>query len=260
MNLDFKNELAAKLNAGANFGGFGGPRRPVSQISSPDPSGTPGLKDFTRVAVPSSPSPGTPPDSPLVTDENLSSEKPSTSSYMESAMLRINLNKQRKHRPATRFANQQSAPQALMATSDISFTSPLDNIVEEENLSPSVFQDTAIPSKSAVAVTTKLRHRNSDSSKTATRRTVSGAIYDLHNVPVAREPGARRHGSSSDSNYPSDLPVNSTPRELKSVIKIKDIRNRVKSETSDHSKRQQRPFSCFSDISLYNQETIEHSD
>lgn len=156
--LILQNELAAKLNAGANFGGFGGPRRPVSQISSPDPSGTPGLKDFTRVAVPSSPSPSTPPDSPLVTDENLSSEKPSTSSYMESAMLRINLNKQRKHRPATRFANQQSAPQALMATSDISFTSPLDNIVEEENLSPSVFQDTAIPSKSAVAVTTKLRH------------------------------------------------------------------------------------------------------
>uniref|UniRef100_A0A5K3FVH3 Uncharacterized protein n=1 Tax=Mesocestoides corti TaxID=53468 RepID=A0A5K3FVH3_MESCO len=97
MNADFRNELAAKLNAGPGFPfGGGGIRRPTA---SPAVVADRGATVASGDATPASASPGSPPANRGCGEGAVST--PIQDAYMDGAMLRINLNRQRRHRART---------------------------------------------------------------------------------------------------------------------------------------------------------------
>ncbi|VDN97269.1 unnamed protein product [Rodentolepis nana] len=133
-----KDELAAKLSAGPGFpfGGLGGP--PRLGVVAP-----PATVNHSAVAsgdtTPASLSPGSPSTSGYGSREaNLSGsagENDGTKdSYMEGAMLRINLNRQRKHRSRTKQPSAGSPVTAAVAST------PLHRISEVDTADSSIGQ------------------------------------------------------------------------------------------------------------------------
>lgn len=130
MNSNFKDELAAKLSAGPGFtfGGLGGPSRlgivapPVTVNHSAVASGD---------TTPASLSPGSPPTSGYGSREaNLGGSAGESDgirdSYMEGAMLRINLNRQRKHRGRTKQPSAASPASATVGSTSLHRISEVD--------------------------------------------------------------------------------------------------------------------------------------
>nr|CDS28326.1 seryl tRNA synthetase cytoplasmic [Hymenolepis microstoma] len=130
MNSNFKDELAAKLSAGPGFpfGGLGGPPRlgvvapPVTVNHSAVASGD---------TTPASLSPGSPPTSGYGSREaNLGGSASESNgirdSYMEGAMLRINLNRQRKHRSRTKQPSAASPASAAVTSTSLHRISEVD--------------------------------------------------------------------------------------------------------------------------------------
>ncbi|VDD77887.1 unnamed protein product [Mesocestoides corti] len=96
-NVLTPNELAAKLNAGPGFPfGGGGIRRPTA---SPAVVADRGATVASGDATPASASPGSPPANRGCGEGAVST--PIQDAYMDGAMLRINLNRQRRHRART---------------------------------------------------------------------------------------------------------------------------------------------------------------